>query len=779
MKLLSSILTVMIIIIGAGCSSGNTVPVIPAADVVARTSVLDSSHIPLGFFEMSVDPIAGTLDVAVLRAADFHLNAIHYVEPPANLHLTLEGPPVFSGGKLDVDIGLRHPLLGLTQYTGFDVCGILVTDGNISGYDDADIVLAGPGATRLLNADGLTRWWNPREFPYNPDFEGQGYKDGLLGTPDETAMYSATLNGYKYYADAMEDVLTPDLIDPDSRGYFSAGQKNIRHYTISMESGLVFNYAIDASWAPTGVPPGQIIVPDSFKPAANRPEPFYIKADNVANSLWYEDSESGGTLSFDVVCYDWFDAGLLTVKAECPGVFATASSSMPIDGGENFSTYHIDLANPVLASADDINVLIYAESESVGYQGILPGEPITGYAPLAAFEVDDEAPQQGALVWHDEGLIISEAYQSQDDIEPALTINGEGLILLSYFWFEQDSETHWVNHPMYNDSSDGALTFGPWKVGQWQYHGIHGEEIRCFNGKFTMGPNGQAWHSYDAPCGHTLHPMPTFEPYTEAASHSGTPIEHAGEMLYTSEGYPMMFGDNGGVIKMRRGDLPNQGGTGNWPTYQGTEYQLVDEGWLSLVRSTGKTSDGICRLAYWKTGVDGPIRMLSSDDTTGTSWANESIIQDGMAEIWVGAHDPSLWIDTDDGFHCAYVGEYWWDAAVPVYAYSSDGVEWTNQPLGNSVEIDDYELHDTGVIKMTGLGEDYIFICYEYKGNIWCQYKPVGAGEFSEPIQVNVHENASIPDLYPNGGDGVVWAYEADGDNGNRDIFYRMCEFVE
>jgi len=44
---------------------------------------------------------------------------------------------------------------------------------------------------------------------------------------------------------------------------------------------------------------------------------------------------------------------------------------------------------------------------------------------------------------------------------------------------------------------------------------------------------------------------------------------------------------------------------------------------------------------------------------------------------------------------------------------------------------------------------------------------------------VNVHENATLPDLYPNGANGIVFAYEADGDTGTRDIFYRMGEFVK
>jgi hypothetical protein len=242
----------------------------------------------------------------------------------------------------------------------------------------------------------------------------------------------------------------------------------------------------------------------------------------------------------------------------------------------------------------------------------------------------------------------------------------------------------------------------------------------------------------------------------------------------------MMFGDEGGEIKMRRGDYPNQGGTGTWPTYKGTEFYLVDNGWLSVARSTGKTSDGICHLVYWKEGIDGPIRMLSSDDISGTSWSNEAIIQDGMAEIWDGARDPSLWIDEDNHFHVVYAGLTWMGHALLVYAYSVDGNEWTNYVVGNAIQTEDYELHDTGVVTMEAFGTRYIFVAYEYKGEVWCQFAEVAQPpEFSDPIKVNIHENATFPDLYPNGEDGVVFAYEADGDNDNRDIFYRMCEFIE
>ena len=45
------------------------------------------------------------------------------------------------------------------------MCGILITDGNLFGFVDDEIRLSKLEDTRLVNADGYTRWWNPREFP--------------------------------------------------------------------------------------------------------------------------------------------------------------------------------------------------------------------------------------------------------------------------------------------------------------------------------------------------------------------------------------------------------------------------------------------------------------------------------------------------------------------------------------------------------------------------------------------------------------------------------------
>ena len=771
---------------GSGSASGSSPlsPPLTSSEVGDRAGETAPNHALLGLYTCRVDPLAQKLEMVPLREAMFHLNALRFVEPPPPLRILLSNL-VIESGKVDVDVQFVHPFPGLDQYTGFDVCGIVITSGSISGFSDPDLVVAGEGDTRLTNPDGLSRWWNPREFPYNEDVKMWGYINGVKGLPDEIGHFTATLNGYKYHADGLSVYDDLTALDPQMRGAFSAGAGHTRHYTIELDAGMVFNYAIDACWFP---PEGQPIeVPDSFSPSANREEPYLILTDVTDNTLWYDPStgSGGGELGLDVHCYDWFDAWKLTVRVESPGVFNPVADGVPTGGGDVFSTYHVDISDPMLTSNEPVTVWVSAEADW-DYQGLLPGKLTAAY--MVPFEVDVATSAQGndiVLKWRPEGVIEHGSRIPFNDIDPALIINGAGDLLLSFFWWGQDAPDHWYNCPRFSTSTDHGHSFGWATFGQWQWHGVSPTKVLCWNGKFTLGSNGQAFHSYGAPCGHTLHPMPTFEPYTEAASHSGTVMEHAGEMLYTVEGYPMMFGDQGGTITMQRGDYPNQGGTGTWPVYEGTQYVLVAEGmpnWLSLSRSTGKTSDGLCRLIFWHPGLP-YIRMVSTTDISGQNWDEPRDVFVGLAEIWVGAKDPSLWIDENDGFHTCFAGEIWWGEYQLVYGYSPDGQDWdeaTSFEYLNTVPVED-GMNDTQVVVFDAFDDTYIFISYESAEDVWCVYKKSQEKEFSEPIKVNEHAPARLPDIYPNGDVGAVFAYEADDGTGTglTDIFYRLAEFVE
>ncbi len=152
-------LTITTIIIAAvllmvGCSGSGTAPTAPIEE--RAISTIESHHYTWGLWQFTADPVARTLDAVQLRTSNLHLNALPFLEPPVLVFLSLDSLE-FNGNIIEADIGLRHPFLGLTEFSGFDVCGIFISNGSITGFDDPALRMAGEGDTRLLNPDGFTR----------------------------------------------------------------------------------------------------------------------------------------------------------------------------------------------------------------------------------------------------------------------------------------------------------------------------------------------------------------------------------------------------------------------------------------------------------------------------------------------------------------------------------------------------------------------------------------------------------------------------------------------
>ncbi len=322
---------------------------------------LSAEHYCYGFWQFTADPAAEVLEVTQLRNGNLHLNVLPFLEPPPLVNISLESVH-FNGNLVDVDIGLRHPFAGLTEFTGFDVAGILITNGSVSGFTDTDIRYAGEGDTRLLNPDGYTRWWNPMEFPHNAGISS--YTDGLLGVADSTAHYTCTINAYKFFCDDISDPdESIDDLDYSSRCMFTPGAKTVRNYQIELGGdGLIFNYAVDASWHfPAGTPP--YIAPDDFGPAANRPEAWNILVTENSNSLWNDGSSSGGTIALDITAWDHFNADLNVIWLESPGNFAPAGPFSPI-ASDDYSAAFLAQISEATPASGSIDILIRAECET-------------------------------------------------------------------------------------------------------------------------------------------------------------------------------------------------------------------------------------------------------------------------------------------------------------------------------------------------------------------------------------------------------------------------------
>ncbi len=369
-----SLLFLVLIIAFTGCQSN---PIEPGVSHEGELLQQVQSHNCLGFYALAMDTRDLTVDVQPLRTADLHLNITGILN--ATMGISVAGVPSESdpvNGYIVLDITLEHPFGAKPQLSGFDVKGILITPGSLA---IGTFTLADTDETRLVNADGYTRWWNPTEFTSAGLF---GYIQGVLanaGAPQLTA----TVNPYKLFADVLEatDSLswvsgTP-LDDDEGRAVFTAGSSNTRRYQIQfpMDPGpqIVYGYAIDASWnAPSPNPPVEI--PDDFPINANQPEPYRVVLQPTANSLYY-DTESGmlgGVLRFQVNVHDWqgmitgdIQAEVSTVRIYSPDLFNTIEANF-LDQTLEKARYTYDLTGLAVPSAPGESVVATRVQSATG-----------------------------------------------------------------------------------------------------------------------------------------------------------------------------------------------------------------------------------------------------------------------------------------------------------------------------------------------------------------------------------------------------------------------------
>ncbi len=366
----------------AGCS-GDMESINPTAPPTnaeltasADINISDSRYL-WGYWAWIVDPDADTLEVIPLRQSSLHVNVLKFLESD-NPYLKIKNL-VIGTDLIEVDVELTHPFPGMNQYTGFDVRGIFITPGSISGYYDSGIIHPAQSESFLVNADGLTRWWNPSEFPVGTTMFG--YIDGKLGNPYNGSNLNATLNGYKYFCDDLDFDDDLDQLNPDHRGMFQSGYTNERHYSIHFDpaQGLVFNYAVDANWEiPDPDPP--IAVPGDFPLSANAPEAYRLVPDITENDLFFLDSgNKGGNAVMDVDVYDWQGCGFTEVRIMNTDGWMTGATS-PSGGNSEFSTYQFDFNGNDLDSSDPIDLLICAVSNDATYTlGDLADENVAIY----------------------------------------------------------------------------------------------------------------------------------------------------------------------------------------------------------------------------------------------------------------------------------------------------------------------------------------------------------------------------------------------------------------
>ncbi len=478
---------ILIITFAIGCGGSDPASVNTPEDVAAGDSrIFNEGHSLWGLWNVRIKADGSEQEISPLRRTQLHLNALKFLEPPPNQLLRLESIFV-SQGKLNANIGLIHPFPSYPEFTGFDVRGIVILPGNETRCTSDFVTFPGIGETRLINADGYTRWWNPLEFPQEEGIKPVfGYIDGLLGTPDETADYLSTLNGYKYFADDLGIVDEVHQMDTSKRGMFGSGAHNSRRYQFEVVGPwLAFNYAVSASWAiPINIPP--VSVPGDFPSKANQSEPYAFEVEEIENTLYNDGFWGGGDYELDVTVYTWRELdSIAQVTMEMPGAFGPVGSETPVETGDGWAKYSLRASGAAPVESGEGIVLIraacspwrnyndrlrdtplsafYVLQTTIGISA--PGGPpgsVRGFHYYEPVEYEDYCTYQG--------LRTCGAADSRDGYTGILT--GPG--------FYGSTNTYLI------ESTDGGNSFEPELV----------SHSKIWSGSMLYGPNG-AVHAFD------------------------------------------------------------------------------------------------------------------------------------------------------------------------------------------------------------------------------------------------------------------------------------------
>ncbi len=425
---LGAIILFEVLLLFIGCHGNKDNPLTPDSDLTTDTTLSDSSSTTdhtvsganatppalWGLYEISYDKHTHEIQTVPLRGPAFAFNVVNFLQPPmgsiSNMTIgVLDDSTFFDDGRIDVRIILHHPFPGQPVYTGFDVCGIFLTEGTISSDYNSALTYADPeNDPSLLNPDGITRWMNPSEFLSGGVI---GYEPGIWGTSESSEnsgfLAGATLNPYKYFAHGLgpDENLHDWLNNPGSmanRGMFPSGASCSRDYELKFpiideQHVFIFNYAVLANWtSPDIEPPGNPL--EDFPPEANAGWPLHIWAVDNSN-CYYTEEESGGNLSFDLEIFDW---NALNNPEGMPGEiskFVLWSNEPLIENGwfefldtevewnsgftASTSTVTIDLP-AIPEQSGDIPVWIeiqsaYPSSYDQGFGAEIPKDPLASY----------------------------------------------------------------------------------------------------------------------------------------------------------------------------------------------------------------------------------------------------------------------------------------------------------------------------------------------------------------------------------------------------------------
>jgi len=304
MNRIQIILAIVILSVFVGCSSGQS-PVAPDAGVgqVAQNSENWSNRTVWGYWTIRIDPDNEMVEIMQDREAGSHFNVVRLLEvTPCTDCLSIGNLSWLPNNIVQCDLQLKHPFPGLVKYTGFDVRGVLVTDGDtLFPVSNRFVSIDGSNLT-LIDPDGYTALFNPVEFPEgSAQWPILGYIKGKMAFGDN---FTGTLNPFMAFC------------KDKPRRMFEAGSSETVTIKLKYPSApFEFGYVVDASWMKVD----DVIDPETdFPPEANCLEPYKVDF-QMSTVLPYE---LGGTAEVRVEVFDHQGIDTVsTVSIECPSLF--------------------------------------------------------------------------------------------------------------------------------------------------------------------------------------------------------------------------------------------------------------------------------------------------------------------------------------------------------------------------------------------------------------------------------------------------------------------------
>ncbi len=532
--------------VALGCAGGGD-PISPQTTAGTDRASASGKTGLWGVWDVFLDPVSGTAEIAQLRSADFTCNVVRFLQPPvapSNLiSIAVDSSTDWATGYVVVDVTIGHPFPGLDRFTGFDVRGAVIANGSISGIADANILYGGEESVRLLNADGMTRWFNPMEFTsYGKMF---GFTNGAFGLPGTD--FSATLNPYKCYCEglgAQDDMVGffSDPACPNPRGMFRCADTLARRFELQfpMIGGSPkyrFQYAVIASWDLSDPDP-PVDVPDDFPLSANCAEAYAFSAADQSDMFYTDPNNKGGTMRLLVRVFDHQGpqqpAGVLAeiaaIHLETPdGLITTgglasfdpmALQSAMVSQDEKSATFLLEVPQVDPTGQGEVPVLVVIESAFPStYDSGIPGfafpdgnlasylaasvsvgPGVQGDAPVAVAEIVTPPP-------HCPGDVIE--FDGSGSYDPA------GGTIVKYEWdFDGDG--------VYGDPYDSGTDVNPSKA--FADSGSYTVDLRVTDDEaltdtlddpLTLSIGGPTWVDDDADPlsadGSFDHPWPTIQ----------------------------------------------------------------------------------------------------------------------------------------------------------------------------------------------------------------------------------------------------------------------------